>query len=151
MEPRAATPPKRLETIRTLTGAGIPVACMAAPMIPGLNDHELETILEAGVNAGAKAGEYILLRLPLEIKDLFIEWLEAHVPNRKSKVLAMMRESRDGGLYVVDSGVSADYPPEGARRSRVPKSQRTLHNFTSRQMMTKGDFVRNHVHICTPR
>ncbi len=77
MEPRAATPARRLETIRALADAGIPVAVMAAPMIPALNDDEMEAILAAAAEAGATQAGYTLLRLPLEIKDLFREWLES--------------------------------------------------------------------------
>jgi DNA repair photolyase len=99
MEPRAATPPRRLETIRALAQAGIPVGVMAAPMIPALNDQEMERILEAAVEAGATAGSYIILRLPLEIKDLFTEWLQAHVPGRAQHVLELIRGLRGGELY----------------------------------------------------
>jgi DNA repair photolyase len=98
MEPRAATPERRLETIRALADAGIPVGVMAAPMIPGLNDHEMETILEASKAAGATSAGYVVLRLPLEIKDLFAEWLEAQVPLRAKHVLTLIRDIRDGRL-----------------------------------------------------
>ncbi len=104
MEPRAATPSRRLATIRALSEAGVHTFCLAAPMIPGLNDHESENIVAAAVDAGAKGAGYVLLRLPLEIKDLFTEWLDEHQPGRKSKVLNMMRESRGGALYVADWG-----------------------------------------------
>jgi len=104
MEPRAATPGRRLATIRALSEAGVHTFCLAAPMIPGLNDHELEAIIEAAVEAGARGAGYVLLRLPLEIKDLFTEWLDQHEPGRKSKVLNMMRETRGGALYVTDWG-----------------------------------------------
>ena len=99
MEPRAARPSLRLETIRRLAEAGVPTGTLAAPMIPGLNDDELEAILEAAALAGGTSAGYILLRLPLEIKALFIEWLEAHFPERKSRVLALLRECRRGKLY----------------------------------------------------
>ena len=100
MEPRAATPAAALETIRKLAEAGIPVGVLAAPMIPALNDAELEAILEAAVEAGAAAAGYVLLRLPLEIKDLFTEWLDAHAPGKSSHVLNLLRQTRRGGLYV---------------------------------------------------
>jgi DNA repair photolyase len=100
MEPRAATPGRRLETIRKLAEAGVPVGVLAAPMIPALNDTELEAILEAAVEAGATAAGYVLLRLPLEIKDLFTEWLDAHAPGKSSHVLNLLRQTRRGGLYV---------------------------------------------------
>jgi DNA repair photolyase len=98
MEPRAATPPRRLETIRALAEAGIPVGVMAAPMIPALNDQEMEGILEAAAAAGASAAGYTALRLPLEIKDLFTEWLEAHAPGRARHVLDLIRQMRGGAL-----------------------------------------------------
>ena len=99
MEPRAARPTLRLETIRRLAEAGVPTGTIAAPMIPALNDDELEAILEAAALAGGTSAGYILLRLPLEIKALFIAWLEAHFPDRKSRVLALLREARRGKLY----------------------------------------------------
>ena len=99
MEPRAATPARRLEAIRRLAEAGVPTGVMAAPMIPALNDDELEAILEAGGQAGAGIANYILLRLPLELKALFEEWLEAHFPDRKDRVLNQLREARGGKLY----------------------------------------------------
>jgi DNA repair photolyase len=98
MEPRAATPERRLETIRALADAGIPVGVMMAPMIPGLNDHELEAILDAAKAAGASSAGYVVLRMPLEIKDLFAEWLEAQVPLRAKHVLTLIRDIRAGRL-----------------------------------------------------
>ena len=99
MEPRASTPPKRLETIRRLTEAGVPVVVLASPMIPALNDHELEAILEAASEAGATQAACILLRLPLEIAHLFEEWLRTHAPNRAERVLSLLRQCREGALY----------------------------------------------------
>ena len=99
LEPRAPRADLRLETIRRLAHAGVPTGVLAAPMIPALNDDELEAILEAAAAAGAGSAGYILLRLPLEIKALFIEWLEAHFPERKKRVLALLRETRGGKLY----------------------------------------------------
>ena len=99
MEPRAPRPGLRLETIRRLADSGVPTGTLAAPMIPGLNDDELEAILEAAARAGATSAGYILLRLPLEVKALFIEWLEAHFPDRKKRVLALLRACRRGKLY----------------------------------------------------
>ncbi len=98
MEPRAAAPAKRLATIRALADAGIPAGIMAAPIIPGLTDAELEPILEAARDAGAGEAAYILLRLPLEMKDLFAKWLEAHAPLRAEKVMAQIRAARGGKL-----------------------------------------------------
>jgi len=99
MEPRAATPEKRLETIRALSAAGVPVGVMTAPMIPGLNDHEMEAILEASAAAGATIAGYVMLRLPLEIKDLFEEWLAAAVPERAGRVMSLIRDMRGGKAY----------------------------------------------------
>ena len=104
MEPRAPRPRRRLEAIRALSLAGVPTAVMAAPMIPGLNDSELERILEAAAEAGASSASYVLLRLPLEIKDLFREWLEAHVPERAKHVLSLVRATRGGRLNDANFG-----------------------------------------------
>ena len=99
MEPRAATPEKRLAAIRGLADAGTPVAVMFAPVIPGLNDHELEAVLERAAEAGAVRAGYVVLRLPLEIKDLFREWLEAARPDRASRVMSLVRQMRHGRDY----------------------------------------------------
>lgn len=104
LEPRAPRPDIRLSTIRQLTDAGIPAIVMAAPMIPVLNDAELENIMQAGVAHGAVAAAYILLRLPLEIKELFTEWLETHAPDKAEHVLNQVRETRGGELYQSDFG-----------------------------------------------
>jgi DNA repair photolyase len=99
MEPRAATPELRLDAIRRLAAAAVPVGVLASPMIPALNDAELEGILEAASSAGARTAGYILLRLPLELKELFAEWLQAHYPAKTSHVLNLLRETRGGALY----------------------------------------------------
>ncbi len=91
MEPRASTPAKRLSAIRSLTDAGIPVRIMAAPMIPGINDHELEKILTTGADLGARYAAYTLLRVPLEIEGLVREWLEEHFPTKAEKVFSHLR------------------------------------------------------------
>jgi DNA repair photolyase len=104
LEPRAPTPPRRLETIRQLAKAGIPVGVMSSPMIPGLNDHAMESILEAAAEAGATTAGWTMLRLPLEIADLFKEWLEAHAPDRAKRVLSLVRQTRGGALYKSDWG-----------------------------------------------
>ena len=104
LEPRAATPPRRLEAIARLTAAGVPSGVMAAPMIPALNDHELESILAACAERGASSAGYVLLRLPLEIKDLFTEWLRNHAPDRADRVLSLVRQTRDGALYTSEFG-----------------------------------------------
>jgi DNA repair photolyase len=104
MEPRAATPLRRLDTIRALTAAGIPVTVLASPMIPALNDHELDAILEAARQAGAVGAGYILLRLPLELTGLFQDWLEAHAPGKARHVMSLIRQARDGKTYRAEFG-----------------------------------------------
>ncbi len=99
MEPRASRPERRLETICMLSAAGIPVTVMVSPIIPALNDHEMEAILIRARQAGAIHASYILLRLPLELKDLFGEWLSEHRPQRKQRILNRLREMRGGELY----------------------------------------------------
>jgi len=99
MEPRASAPHRRLEAIRALSAAGIPTGVMTAPMIPGLNDHEMEQLLEAAARAGATRAGYTVLRLPLEIKDLFEQWLREHRPDRAERVLSLIRQTRGGALY----------------------------------------------------
>jgi DNA repair photolyase len=99
MEPRASTPDKRLETLARLVDAGVPTAVMVAPVIPALNDTEMERILERASSIGVKNAGYVLLRLPLEIGDLFTEWLKANCPDRASRVLSLMRSTRGGKLY----------------------------------------------------
>lgn len=99
MEPRAATPQKRLEAMRQLSGAGVPVSVMAAPLIPGLNDSELERILDSSKAAGASEAGYILLRLPLEVSPVFKEWLLRRHPDRYRHVLSLIRSMRGGKDY----------------------------------------------------
>jgi DNA repair photolyase len=99
MEPRAGTPARRLQAISGLAKAGIPAGVMFAPAIPALNDHEMENVLAAAKEAGARSAGYVLLRLPLEIKDLFREWLEANVPGRAKHVMALVRSMRGGKDY----------------------------------------------------
>ena len=98
MEPRAATPLKRLEAVSALARAGVPTGVLVAPLIPGLNDAELERILETSARAGASRAGYVLLRLPLEIRGMFEAWLARHHPDRAARVLALVRETRGGQL-----------------------------------------------------
>ncbi|SHE71418.1 DNA repair photolyase [Kaistia soli DSM 19436] len=99
MEPRAATPTRRLEAIRGLAEAGIPVGVLTAPIIPALNDSEIERILDAAAAAGATEAGYVLLRLPLEVSELFREWLLRHYPDRYRHVLSVLRSMRGGKDY----------------------------------------------------
>ncbi len=96
MEPRAATPAKRLATIEALAKAGIPTVVMIGPVIPGLNEHEIENILKAAASAGAKEAGYTMLRLPFEVKGIFKDWLEKAYPDRFAKVMSHVRDVRGG-------------------------------------------------------
>ena len=99
MEPRASTPERRLWAIRALAAAGVPTGVGFAPVIPGLNDHEMEAVLERAAEAGASEAMFVVLRLPLEIKDLFREWLEAERPDAARKVMSLVRQMRGGKDY----------------------------------------------------
>ncbi|MGS1095533.1 PA0069 family radical SAM protein [Aquamicrobium terrae] len=99
MEPRAATPTKRLETIKQLSEAGIPTSVMVAPIVPGLTDQELERILDSARAAGAREAGYVVLRLPLEVAPIFKDWLLRHYPDRYRHVMSLIRSMRDGKDY----------------------------------------------------
>jgi DNA repair photolyase len=99
MEPRASTPPRRLEALRQLVKAGVPTSTMVAPVIPALNDAEIERILEAVAETGVRHAGYVLLRLPLEVRDLFREWLMANFPDRYRHVFKLIRDMRGGKDY----------------------------------------------------
>jgi DNA repair photolyase len=99
MEPRASSPERRLGAIRRLAEANIPTAVMAAPIIPAINDFEIEAILARAHAAGAREAGYVLLRLPLEVRDIFAEWLRMHHPDKFKRVLSLMRGAREGKLY----------------------------------------------------
>jgi DNA repair photolyase len=98
LEPRTTQPPGRLEAIRTLAEAGIPVGTLIAPVIPGLNDHEIPAIIAAVADAGARYAGYVMLRLPHSLPQLFEQWLERHYPERKDKVLSRIRSVRSGRI-----------------------------------------------------
>ena len=106
MEPRAATPQRRLWAMRQLAAAGCPVGAMLAPLIPAINDHEIEALIRAAAASGAKIAGYVALRLPLEVRDLFIEWLETHYPDRAARVMRYVREMHGG----------RDYDPQWGKR-----------------------------------
>jgi DNA repair photolyase len=115
MEPRAAAPERRLAAVSALAAAGVPVGVLAAPMIPGLNDAELEKILERSAKAGARYAGYVLLRLPHELRQMFEAWLGTHYPDRAAHVLSLIRQTRAGQLNdakfhdrFVGKGVYAD-------------------------------------------
>ncbi len=117
MEPRASAPRERLEAVERLAAAGVPVSVMVAPVVPGLNDHELPAILKAAAEAGASGAGWILLRLPWQIKALFLEWLERHYPQRAGKVEALIREARGGKLY--DATARVRFRGEGERAEQL--------------------------------
>jgi DNA repair photolyase len=121
MEPRAATPEKRIDAIRRLAEAGVPVTVGFAPVIPGLNDHEMEAVLERAAEAGAVSAMFVTLRLPMEIKDLFREWLADAQPDRAAKVMSLIRQARGG----------RDYDPQwGSRmRGQGPVAELIAHRF----------------------
>jgi DNA repair photolyase len=96
LEPRAAAPGRRLEVLRRLNAAGVPAGVIVAPVIPALTDQDLEKVLRAAREAGADTASYVFLRLPLEVRDLFVEWLEAHYPGRAAHVMSLLRQSRGG-------------------------------------------------------
>jgi DNA repair photolyase len=98
MEPRASSPSERLAAIRDLSRAGVGVAVMTAPVIPGLNDHEIPALLEAAANAGASSAGFVMLRLPHQVKDLFLDWLRREFPDRAAKVESLLRQARGGAL-----------------------------------------------------
>lgn len=104
MEPRASTPSRRLEAIRRLSDAGIATSVMVAPVIPGLNDHEIERILDAARAAGAQSAGYVILRLPLEVSPIFKEWLLRHYPDKYRHVMSLVRSIRNGKDYDAEWG-----------------------------------------------
>ena len=105
MEPRAATPPRRMEAIKALSQAGVPVTVMVAPIVPAITDSEIESILKAAREAGAVEAGYVLLRLPLELKELFREWLATEFPDRAAKVINILRSMHGGKDYVAEFGL----------------------------------------------
>ena len=137
MEPRASTPKRRLWAIEQLSAAGVPAMVMAAPMIPALTDHEMESILKAAKDAGASAAGYVALRMPHEIKDLFREWLAAHFPDRQARILRYIREMHGGKDYDAEwgkrlkgAGVYADLM---AQRFKRASAELGLEKPTARQ------------------
>jgi DNA repair photolyase len=104
MEPRAATPMRRLEALRTLSKAGVPTAVMVAPIIPAINDAEIERILDSAADAGVTEAGYVMLRMPLEIKDLFREWLDEHFPDKAKHVISLVRDLHGGRDYDASFG-----------------------------------------------
>ncbi len=125
MEPRASAPARRLEAIRLLSEAGVPTAVLASPMIPAINDMELERILDAGAAQGAKSASMILVRLPGEVRDIFREWLLRHFPDRVRHVLSLVRDTRNGKDYDARWGVrmTGEGPYATLLRQRFEKAR----------------------------
>ncbi len=128
LEPRASRPEHRLRAIRLLADAGVPVTVNVAPLIPGLTDHELPAILEAAAAAGATRANYIVLRLPHAVKDLFLDWLAAHEPGKRERVVARVRELRGGKLY------DADFARRGRGEGIFAEQLRQLFAVTTRRL-----------------
>jgi DNA repair photolyase len=99
MEPRAPTPARRVEAIEKLAEAGVPVGVMVAPIVPAVNDAEIETILTRAYAAGAREAGYVVLRLPLELRDMFREWLQVHFPDRLNRVVSLVQSMHSGKDY----------------------------------------------------
>ncbi|MDX2288306.1 MAG: PA0069 family radical SAM protein [Hyphomicrobiaceae bacterium] len=143
MEPRASTPAKRLEAVAQLAAAGIPAAVMVAPIIPALNDHEIESILAAAASAGASEAGYVMLRLPLEIKELFTEWLANAVPDRAARIMKLVRSMHDGKAYRSTFGLrqrgSGPYAEQIAQRFRLALKR---HGLNERRLPLRSDLFR---------
>lgn len=127
MEPRASTPTRRLEAIRALSAAGVPTSVMVAPIIPGLNDHEIERVLDAAAAMGAGQAGYVLLRLPPEVAPVFKEWLLRHYPERYRHVMGLVRSMRGGKDYDSDWGKrmsgTGPYAWQIARRMEIARKR----------------------------
>ena len=143
LEPRAASPSARLEVIRELTAAGVPVSVLVAPIIPFVNDSEMEAMVEAASTAGARWASYIFLRLPHEVAPLFQDWLEAHMPLRAEHVMSLVRQARDGKDYASGFGVrmrgTGDYAELIRKRFRLACRRHGL-NLTARVQLDTSRF-----------
>ncbi|MGP2491398.1 PA0069 family radical SAM protein [Mesorhizobium sp. PUT5] len=143
MEPRASTPAKRLEAIRQLSEAGIPASVMVAPIVPGLNDQEMERILDSASAAGAREAGYVLLRLPLEVAPIFKDWLLRHYPDRYRHVMSLIRSMRDGKDYDSEWGKrmkgSGPYAWQIGRRFEIAAKRLGLN--TVRRRLRTDHFV----------
>ena len=144
MEPRASTPQKRIGAIRGLTSSGVPVAVMAAPLIPALNDHETRRHIGTGRGGGRAEAAYVMLRLPLEISPLFQEWLEAEYPARASRVMSLVRSMRGGKDYVSKFGErqrgTGPYAEQIAARFQIALKRLQLNR---RHLTLRTDLFRN--------
>lgn len=140
MEPRASAPARRLNAIEKLRDAGVPVGVLVAPLIPFINDNDLENIIAAVASAGADSAGYVLLRLPLEVRDLFLGWLQQHFPLRADRVMSVLRDARGGkdndprfGLRMQGNG-----PYATLLRQRMARACRQ-HGLSSREASLRKD------------
>src|SRR5262249_38759738 len=133
MEPRTSTPERRLEAIRALTEAGVPVRLLVAPTIPGLTDHEMPSIIQAAAQAGATNAGYVVVRLPYGVSGLFENWLEVHFPERKNKVLNRIRSIRGGKLN--DPSFGSRMKGEGVFADQI----RSMFQLACREAGLNGD------------
>ncbi|MCA1440525.1 PA0069 family radical SAM protein [Ensifer sp. IC4062] len=137
MEPRASTPTRRLDAIRTISEAGIPTGVLVAPIIPALNDHEIERVLDSAKTAGASEASYVLLRLPLEVSPLFRDWLLRNYPDRYRHVMSLIRSMRGGKDYDAEFGKrmkgAGPYAWQIGRRFELAAKRLGL-NLTRRQL-----------------
>lgn len=139
LEPRASTPSARIEALRTLSQAGIPTGVLVAPVIPALTDHDMEKVLFSAQEAGATSAAYILLRLPLEVAELFQEWLAAHYPLKEAHVMNLIKQMRGGKIYDSDfktrmrgDGVFADLLEQRFRKACAKAGlNQTRHSLTT--------------------
>ena len=146
MEPRAATPDRRLEAIKALSTAGVPVSVMVAPIVPAINDSEIESILGAAREAGALEAGYVLLRLPLELKELFREWLATEFPDRAARVISILRSMHGGKDYVATFGLrqrgNGPYAEQIALRFRLTTKRLGINE---RNLRLRADLFRRPV------
>jgi DNA repair photolyase len=142
MEPRAATPERRIDAIRQLAAAGVPVTVMFAPSIPSLNDHEMEAVLQRAAEAGATSAGYVALRLPLEINDLFQQWLNTDHPDRAKRVMSLVRQMRGGASYDSEWGkrMTGEGPVAEVMNQRFQVAVRKLGLERPSQRMDVGAF-----------
>ena len=136
LEPRAARPEHRLRAVRLLAEAGVPVNVLVAPVIPGLTEHEMPSILEAAAAAGARRAGYVLLRLPYAVKDVFLQWLDDHEPGKKERVLSRLRDLRGGRLY--DASFGARMRGEGIFAEQI----RRMFDVTARRAGLNREEIR---------
>ena len=143
LEPRASQPQARLDAIRTLADAGVPVGFLMAPVIPGLTDHEMPAIVQECVNAGAQFAGYVMLRLPYAVKEVFSQWLDAHFPEKKEKVLGRLRDMREGKLNDARFGhrMRGEGPVADAIRGMFQLSQKRS-GMVNRRLELSTDFFR---------